>query len=552
VAKVTQVGKFRLPAAELLREDPTMNARGSLPLMLAVAAPLAMLGCGGTSAMQAPELDTAVAGDAPADAPIEFATLPDTRATGGGDTSDAGAAGDAGADLASSPYAISISPRVPLAFPGCVGRTSTPTTFTVSNTGAAAVGPLVITIAGPNRTEFAYTETGCYWIEPGDSCAITVVFTAVAVSSSPSLATLLVEDAWSTAVTAVDLTGTSMACDCCAITPASGDVGSVPVGTTGAPVLFTFSSAANNPSGPLSVLLSSAEFVVVSDACTGVTIPAGVGTCAVSIALRPGSVGGKSATLEIFGPDGVWAVLSVTGTGLAPIVDAGAASDTLGTSDGGPICRSAAQLFACMWDDTVTLERTWQESQDMTIHGVITYVMRSAGANWCSVLLSLGSDAQTNTQSLGVRDDNGHTWYPQYYVPLSSYPWQVGAGIDIRYQVTMAANGRPRRALVLSSGGRVLAYQAEAATLEDLPPPPVALRLGGQACPSDSCGGGRYDLLAGSAKVSISYGQSATVDGYRIVNADFADLATGSCDSQASRISVAMVYEQGPQDSGRD
>jgi hypothetical protein len=152
-----------------------------------------------------------------------------------------------------------------------------------------------------------------------------------------------------------------------------------------------------------------------------------------------------------------------------------------------------------------------------------------------------------------VRDEAGHFWYPQYYVQSPQIPWQVGDFIDIRYQVTVASDGRPQRSMVLSSAGRVVVYVAEAVSFEDLPPPPVALRLGSAACPSTgACGGGRYGLLAGSGGIAVPYGQSVTIDGYRISNADCADVTLGICDSQPSRISVAMIYEMPGLDAGSD
>lgn len=235
---------------------------------------------------------------------------------------------------------------------------------------------------------------------------------------------------------------------------------------------------------------------------------------------------------------------------LAPL-DLSASPTDLLSSESGSICQSAAGLFACMWDDTITLEQTWLASQDRTIHGTVTYTMLSAGANWCSARLGLSEDLRSGTQSLEVRDGAGHLWYPQYYVQSRRIPWQVGDSIDIRYQVTVAADGRPRRSMVLSSAGRIMVYVAEAVSLEDLPPPPVALRLDSAACPSTgACGGGRYGVRAGSDGIAVPYGQSVTIDGYRISNADCADVGSGTCDSQPSRISVAMIHDMPELDAG--
>jgi hypothetical protein len=186
----------------------------------------------------------------------------------------------------------------------------------------------------------------------------------------------------------------------------------------------------------------------------------------------------------------------------------------------------------------------------MTIHGVVTYTMLSAGSNYCSVFVNLSSDAMEDTHTLWVLDDNDKAWYVQYYVQSPHLPWAAGDPVDIRYQVTVSDEGRPRRSMVVSSGGRVIAYQAEALTLEELPPAPVALRRELSVSPqSCACSDTSHDLVAGSGStaVAIPYGSAATVDGYRIVHGGYDPACSVN---QPDRVSVGMLYRGSPADAG--
>jgi hypothetical protein len=117
------------------------------------------------------------------------------------------------------------------------------------------------------------------------------------------------------------------------ITPASGDLGSALVGSTGTPVVFSLTNTGNSPSGPLAVSVSSSDFVIASDTCTGVSLAPRVGTCSVGIALRPATVGAKTATLTITDSSGNPAIKTLTGMGvpIAPTLDA----SIVGPVDGG-------------------------------------------------------------------------------------------------------------------------------------------------------------------------------------------------------------------------
>ena len=68
-------------------------------------------------------------------------------------------------------------------------------------------------------------------------------------------------------------------------------------------------------SGTLTVSVSSTEFIITEDTCTGTSI-AKNGTCVFSIALRPATAGPKTAVLTVKGDSNNPAVRTLTGTGI--------------------------------------------------------------------------------------------------------------------------------------------------------------------------------------------------------------------------------------------
>jgi hypothetical protein len=104
------------------------------------------------------------------------------------------------------------------------------------------------------------------------------------------------------------------------LTPLTADLGSVAIGTTGPSVTFTLHysryRSGDVAMGPFAITLSSAEFVITDDTCSTSVIPDG-GTCTISIALRPISVGAKSATLIVAPLSGNLLGKTLTGTGIS-------------------------------------------------------------------------------------------------------------------------------------------------------------------------------------------------------------------------------------------
>lgn len=220
---------------------------------------------------------------------------------------------------AQNPAKLVVSPSSPQALVATVGQPSSPVVFGVSNSGDLPTGALTVAVTGLNKADFVATPgTGCTLIAPlGASCTISVVFTPTAVTTTAAeSATLTLTDTGTGASTvSVTLSGTAYPLSNLQITPATTDMGTVLVGSTGAVTTFTVTNSGGSASGALTVSLSSAEFVNANDTCSGTSL-APAGTCTIAVQLKPTSAGGKSATLLVAGTDGLPAPRTLTGTGI--------------------------------------------------------------------------------------------------------------------------------------------------------------------------------------------------------------------------------------------
>ena len=216
-----------------------------------------------------------------------------------------------------NPAKLVVTPTT-AAFATAVSIASSPITIGVGNAGDIATGALTATITGPNAADFAVMTNTCTLLAPLNICAIAIVFTPRATSAAPKTASLTVRDFGADASTAiVALTGTAYSGPSLDITSAKSDLGTVPVGTTGAATAFTVTNTGDAATGTLTVSASSAEFVISGNTCAGFTL-APQGSCTVSLALKPTSIGVKAAVLTVSGTTGVPAIKQIAGTGVSP------------------------------------------------------------------------------------------------------------------------------------------------------------------------------------------------------------------------------------------
>jgi hypothetical protein len=103
-----------------------------------------------------------------------------------------------------------------------------------------------------------------------------------------------------------------------AVTPAMHDFAAAQLGTTSGAVGFTTSSGSTT--GALAVSITgpdASDFAILGDGCAGLVLTS-QSPCTTFVALRPTSVGAKSAQLEISGAPGGAVVAALSGTGIAP------------------------------------------------------------------------------------------------------------------------------------------------------------------------------------------------------------------------------------------
>ena len=211
---------------------------------------------------------------------------------------------------------LAISPAT-VAFAAAVNAESSAVVLNVVNIGGVSTGALNASITGADAIDFKIVANDCMLLDSASFCAISVVFAPRSANTSSKTARLTVQDnndAGGSAVQAT-LTGTVYSPPTLAITSAQSDLGSVPVGATGAATVFTVTNSGDAASGPLEVSVTSSEFAIVGDACTGVPL-AKDRSCTVSLALKPTTLGTKSATLQVAGTSGSPAIKTITGSGI--------------------------------------------------------------------------------------------------------------------------------------------------------------------------------------------------------------------------------------------
>src|SRR5208283_3092177 len=145
-------------------------------------------------------------------------------------------------------------------------------------------------------------------------------------------ATLAVADA----TTATDTVSANLTCVSVGPTTitvtGTANLGSVVVGNTGTAQTFTVTNSGTTATGTLTVSVADPQFVTSSDTCTGTSLAA-AGTCTISVALKPTTVGQLGTILNVANAGGTPGSIQLSGTGLPP----GALTITPSSKDFGSI-----------------------------------------------------------------------------------------------------------------------------------------------------------------------------------------------------------------------
>ena len=225
---------------------------------------------------------------APAAAGTRSATLSVSGTPGGSVTSSLKGTG-ASAVLAMSPVSHGYGSVT-------IGASSVSQSYTVTNKGLGASGPVSVAISGPGAGDFTENSTTCGTpVAAGSSCTVSVTFTPTATGSRTATLTATASPGGS--VTAA-LSGSGAAKALLAIGPPSFDYGQVVPGATSAAKSYTVTNNGLAPSGTLRVALggtSAADFALDSTTC-GAKLAVGA-SCTVQVHFAPAATGAADATL---------------------------------------------------------------------------------------------------------------------------------------------------------------------------------------------------------------------------------------------------------------
>ena len=217
--------------------------------------------------------------------------------------------------IVQNPARLAINPSTPQTIAITVGQASPPIYFVVENFGDFATGSMSAIVSGADAADFGYGINDCLALAPRMTCTVSVVFNPLLPKASAQRSAILTVVETGGASVSVGLVGTLWTPSALAITPATTDMGSALEGATGLPTAFTALNTGDNPSGALTVSVSSAEFVITEDTCTGTSVVKD-GTCTFSITLEPATAGPKTAVLMVKDSSNNPAVRTITGTGI--------------------------------------------------------------------------------------------------------------------------------------------------------------------------------------------------------------------------------------------
>lgn len=200
-----------------------------------------------------------------------------------------------------------------------IGAASPAQTFTLTNTGVGASGPVTVALSGTNKGDYSIGSSTCGAAIPaGSSCTVGVVFAPTAVGTRN--ATLTASATPGGTLTA-SLTGTGAARALLSISPATFDFGSVIEGTNSADQTFTLTNTGLGTSGLVTLGIGGtdpASFVQDATTC-GPKLAIG-GSCTISAHFAPAGARIYDATLSATASPGGTTTATLTGTGVIPAI----------------------------------------------------------------------------------------------------------------------------------------------------------------------------------------------------------------------------------------
>jgi hypothetical protein len=207
-----------------------------------------------------------------------------------------------------------------LSFSGTIaGQLSTAQTVTLTNSGAATLYLITVSVSGA----FQQTNNCTANLAANSSCSISVQF-APTTAVNPQTGTLTITDSAADSPKSVSLTGTAIAAPALVVSPASLSFAAQPVGQPSLAQTLTVSNTGGAPMADVGFQitgLSASSFAWSTSTCE-VTLSnvSGQNSCTVQVVFTPAAAGGSPASLVVSSSNAVPNEISVplTGTGQAP------------------------------------------------------------------------------------------------------------------------------------------------------------------------------------------------------------------------------------------
>lgn len=265
-----------------------------------------------------------------------------------------------------------------------VGSVSEAKTFTLANSGNAALPITSISITGTNAAAFKVSSNNCgASLASAATCSITVTFAPSTTGSAT--AALSVVDSVGTQSAALTGTGTTGAAPQATLSPATVAFGDVDAGSTSAARAITLTSGGTADLSITSISITGSDaslFHIAANTC-GQTLAASQ-TCQINVTFQPAVAGNFSATLSVVDNAGTQ-TSALSGGGLAltaPQANLSPASASFGSVNVGSA--STAQTFTLKNAGNAALPIT-----SVSIGGANASLF-SIGSNTCSSSLAAG------------------------------------------------------------------------------------------------------------------------------------------------------------------
>lgn len=396
-------GGGAMPGAAALAIQPSTNDFDMVVVGTPSEAPLDITNTGGsasgpvtvsvTGADFTITANTCTAGLAPGahcTATVRF--LPATMGAASGTlTATASPGGTATATLKGTGIALGALSITPTSSPfGSVaqGATSTPVTFTVTNTGQAATGALTATIAG--SADFKITTNNCDGksLAGAGTCTVAVVFTpSVAGSRSGTLRATASPGGTASAA----LTGMGLRPAVLSASPTGYDFGSIEAGVASAPTTITITNTGDIATGPLMLTNSAPTEVTATNGCTA-ALAAGA-SCTLMVTFKPSTGELRGASLAVSGSPGGTVTISLSAQGMFRLTVANTGTGTITSSPAGISCGTTCTgLFP---SGTVGLQARPTNGSNMRFAGWSGGGCSGVG-NACSVALTASTTVTTS------------------------------------------------------------------------------------------------------------------------------------------------------------